>query len=565
MDEVGGGRPPYDPRVLGWLLATQNVLQALPTGRRQGEFLARALSEIPGVARGGICLSGSELDACEAPCRALETGFAGEPAEGCNADGIVKFPLETNQGHYGQFVLDIVDPALFAPYEPFLANYAGSLALLLENRNQQTQLEQTLDRLGESERRYRQLFTEMAAGHAVHEIILDGNGTPCDYRFLEVNPAFETLTGLRAEDVVGRRAGDVLPGLEPYWVERYGRVALTGEPFQFEDYNQDLGRHYSVVAYRPQPGQFAVVFGDITERMRLEGRLQEASEELAALNTELQSQNEELAAQGEEVEAQNEELRMAQEETADLLEQQRALLHRLQVALLDIPQQLSGVRFGHLYRSATKEAQIGGDFYDVFEAKNGRIGLLIGDVSGHGVEAARVATLVKDTVHAFSHQFRRPHLVLRETNRLLVEKGVAGFTTAFLGFLDPKDGVLVYSSAGHPPPLLKIDSTVTLIESMNVPLGVFAEARYRDSEADIPEAGLLLFYTDGITEARRGAAFFGEAGLTAALLGHEGQAVEALPSLLLEEALLFSGGQLEDDAALLAVHFLGKTCGGNTG
>ena len=81
--------------------------------------------------------------------------------------------------------------------------------------------------------------------------------------------------------------------------------------------------------------------------------------------------------------------------------------------------------FGHLYRSATEEAQIGGDFYDVFETKDGRIGLLMGDVSGHGVDAARIATLTKDTIRAFSHKFGRPHVVLRETNRLLIQEDCA--------------------------------------------------------------------------------------------------------------------------------------------
>ena len=115
------------------------------------------------------------------------------------------------------------------------------------------------------------------------------------------------------------------------------------------------------------------------------------------------------------------------------LEEQREIASTLQEALLDIPQDLSGVKFGHLYRSATKEALVGGDFYDVFEVKNEQIAVLIGDVSGHGVEAARVATLVKDVVHAFAHQFTHPHVVLAETNDLLIEKRSPGFVTVFLG------------------------------------------------------------------------------------------------------------------------------------
>ena len=116
-----------------------------------------------------------------------------------------------------------------------------------------------------SDARYRQMFTEMIGGMAVHEIICDGEGRPTDYRFLDVNPAFEAQTGLRAADIVGKTAHEVLPGLESEWVERYGRVALTGVPDEFESYNADLDRFYQVRAYCPAPGQFAVLFHDVTE------------------------------------------------------------------------------------------------------------------------------------------------------------------------------------------------------------------------------------------------------------------------------------------------------------
>jgi serine phosphatase RsbU (regulator of sigma subunit) len=178
-------------------------------------------------------------------------------------------------------------------------------------------------------------------------------------------------------------------------------------------------------------------------------------------------------------------------------------------------------------------------------------------VSGHGLEAARVATLVKDIVHAFAHQFRRPQLVLREANRLLVEKNLPGFVTAFLGFLDPDTGTLVYSSAGHPPPLLLADGQAEPLTSASLPLGVFGDARYHDLEIDVPKGARLLLYTDGLTEARRNGDFFGETRLAEALVRERATRIEELPSLLLDEALHFSGGTLVDDVALLAVSFPG--------
>jgi PAS domain S-box/PAS domain S-box/PAS domain S-box len=177
--------------------------------------------------------------------------------------------------------------------------------------------------LDASRSEYRLLFRTMSAGFAVHEIITDRAGRPVDYRFLEVNPAFEHLTGLRASEIIGRTAREVLPDLEDSWIETYGDVALNGRRASFESYAAPLERHYEVIAYSPSPGRFATIFSDITERKRIEEerrrRLEESqvmAEELEAQGAELQSRSEQLEAQAEELRAQTEKLT----ERADLAE-----------------------------------------------------------------------------------------------------------------------------------------------------------------------------------------------------------------------------------------------------
>ena len=128
-----------------------------------------------------------------------------------------------------------------------------------------------------AEERYRSLFEGMTEGFALHEIVCDNKGVPCDYRFLEVNPAFERLTGLKQEKVVGRLMSEVLLDDDPTWVRRYGEVALTGRSASFQNYSTQLKRHYEVFAYCPAPQQFAVLFLDVTERKHLETALELAA------------------------------------------------------------------------------------------------------------------------------------------------------------------------------------------------------------------------------------------------------------------------------------------------
>ena len=129
--------------------------------------------------------------------------------------------------------------------------------------------------LRESEARFRALFSSIDEGYALCEMVLDTDGRPVDYRFLEVNPLFEAMTGLT--DAVGRTAYELVPGLERHWVETYTRVALGGEPLRFEQGSEAMGRWFDVFATPVEPrGRFAIVFKDVTERRQAEQALRES-------------------------------------------------------------------------------------------------------------------------------------------------------------------------------------------------------------------------------------------------------------------------------------------------
>jgi len=134
------------------------------------------------------------------------------------------------------------------------------------------------NKLIEKDKQYKELFESMIDGFAFHKIIVDECGNPEDYVFLEVNPSFERYTGFNAADIIGKRVSELMPDLEPYWIETYGQVACTGVQLSIENYSHELNKWFKVTAYSPERGYFATIFEDITDRKKAEELLKEKDE-----------------------------------------------------------------------------------------------------------------------------------------------------------------------------------------------------------------------------------------------------------------------------------------------
>jgi len=106
-------------------------------------------------------------------------------------------------------------------------------------------------------------------------MIFDENGNPVDYQFIDVNPAFEKHTGLKKENVIGRKVKDILPRTESYWINTYGKVAVTGELLYTENFSVEFDKYYAVLSFKVKENHVAQIFSNITEVEKTSDKLKE--------------------------------------------------------------------------------------------------------------------------------------------------------------------------------------------------------------------------------------------------------------------------------------------------
>ncbi len=207
-----------------------------------------------------------------------------------------------------------------------------------------------------------------------------------------------------------------------------------------------------------------------------------------------------------------------------------------------------------VYLPAGEEVEIGGDYFDLYKDTDGKIVMAIGDVCGKGVEAATKTSMIKYLVRGLVAAGLDPAAVLSEVNRAVSESGdTSDIVTLWLGYLDLEAGLIRYADGGHPPAVIRRAETgrTELLETTGALLGAMVNAEYDQIDVPFGADDVLVLYTDGVTEARRGNKFFGE-GRVRRAVGAGGSANDVVDRLL-GSLDRFVPGALRDDAAILAV------------
>ncbi|MDM8300941.1 SpoIIE family protein phosphatase [Collinsella tanakaei] len=247
---------------------------------------------------------------------------------------------------------------------------------------------------------------------------------------------------------------------------------------------------------------------------------------------------------------------------------ERRIAQTLQVGMRNSLGSVPGITTDSLYSSATQQAMVGGDFYTLIRLPDDRAVMVLGDVSGKGVEAASMSALVKTALTAYAWEGASPQHMVRSLNNMLMSfSRVETFATMFVAKIDLRSHVATYCSAGHPPTVLihpavpgsSDADAVGEMELLSVQSGVvgaFESMAYESGVFSFSAGDILFMYTDGAIEARDASGeFFGERRLFDLVLHESASGVHGLCASVLDQLDEFTSSTLDDDIALVALRF----------
>ena len=245
-------------------------------------------------------------------------------------------------------------------------------------------------------------------------------------------------------------------------------------------------------------------------------------------------------------------------DNARLYQQQKQFADTMQRSLLPRARPVvDGLEVGEVYEQSSR-VEVGGDLYDFLALDDGRLAVVLGDVTGHGVDATADMAMAKFVFRSLVREHAEPADFLSAANDVICSEIATGkFISMSYVVVDGVTGTVAAASAGHPPPRLVLgDGTVSRLAAQGLVLGIDPGQEYAQVRAELPPGATLLVYTDGVVEARRAGELYGDDRLDALLAARHDLPARALAAAVAEDARGFAGGELSDDVAVVAIRRL---------
>jgi serine phosphatase RsbU (regulator of sigma subunit) len=242
-------------------------------------------------------------------------------------------------------------------------------------------------------------------------------------------------------------------------------------------------------------------------------------------------------------------------DNARLYQQQKDFSETMQRSLLpsELPQ-VGGVDVGHVYQSAAR-VEVGGDVYDFLRLEDGRLAVILGDVTGKGIQAAADMAMAKFSFRALARTHPEPSEFLARVNEVVVDEIETGkFITMLYVLLDPDAGTVASSSAGHPAArVVTADGEVGELGGHGLALGIDSDQEYEMARTELAPGTTVVLFTDGVIEARRDGELYGEERLDDLLRRSGGLGPQELAEAVLADCKSFAGAELSDDCAVVCL------------
>ena len=242
-------------------------------------------------------------------------------------------------------------------------------------------------------------------------------------------------------------------------------------------------------------------------------------------------------------------------ENARLYQQQQEFADTMQRSLLPRGHpDVEGLDVGEVYESSARVA-LGGDVYDFLQLADGRLAVVLGDVTGHGVEATADMAMAKFVFRSLAREHPEPGDFLSRANDVVVDEIAAGkFITMTYVTVDGASGAVACASAGHPAPRVVLpEGGVHGLDAHGLILGIDSKQDYDEVRDELPPGGSLVLYTDGVVEARHDGELYGTERLDELLAEHWALSPRELARRVAEDARAWAGGELTDDLAVVVI------------